>query len=278
MYMNAQVGYSSVVSETQRSLFQNEGYMILESVIPEPVLQVLREECSYFMGYSDAEMDARSARVDGISRRGNRYFIANKYRLRTRMASFIFSSLMADITTACLGSEVYLFNEQWVVKGAEKGMKFGWHQDSGYIKFEEGDTRHKPYVTCWCTLDDVTEENGTVYLLPHSRGNTHHTIVDHAKEEGTNDLVGYTGSDPGIPIIVRAGSIVVFTSLNFHRSGSNSTKRMRRVYLPQYSSEAILNRAGRFHCMAVPFVSGGELVYDPGADRAEKYGGVAGID
>jgi ectoine hydroxylase-related dioxygenase (phytanoyl-CoA dioxygenase family) len=82
---------------------------------------------------------------------------------------------MADITTACFGSEVYLFNEQWVVKGAEKGMKFGWHQDSGYIKFEEGDTRHKPYVTCWCTLDDVTEENGTVICFPTHAAT--HTIL-----------------------------------------------------------------------------------------------------
>ena len=58
------------------------------------------------------------------------------------------------------------------MKGAEQGMKFAWHQDSGYVKWYNPTTEHKPYVTCWCTLDDVSEENGTVYLLPHSRGGT----------------------------------------------------------------------------------------------------------
>src|ERR1700676_3656250 len=124
-----------LISAVQKQLFQDEGYMILERAIPNDTLQWLREECSYFMGYSDAGMDLRNAAIDGINHRGNRYFISNRYRLRPRMSEFIFSPLMAEVTTACLGPDVYLFNEQWVVKGAEKGMKFAWHQDSGYIKY-----------------------------------------------------------------------------------------------------------------------------------------------
>ena len=54
---------------------------------------------------------------------------------------------------------------------------FSWHQDSGYVKWYDPTTQHKPYVTCWCTLDDVSEENGTVYILPHSRGR--HAGQDH---------------------------------------------------------------------------------------------------
>ncbi len=78
----------------------------------------------------------------------------------------------------------------------------------------------------------IYPDYGTIYLLPHSRGGTSHTIFDHSREEGTNDLIGYTGSDPGIPITVPAGSIVAFTSYNFHRSGMNTSPNMRRIYLP----------------------------------------------
>ena len=131
-----------------------------------------------------------------------------------------------------MGPDAYLFHEQWVVKGAEQGMKFSWHQDSGYVKWYDPTTNHKPYVTCWCTLDAVNEENGTVYILPHSRAGTRDKIIDHLKEEGSNDLIGYTGSDPGDPLIVPAGSIVAFDSFVFHRSGPNTTNRMRRIYLP----------------------------------------------
>ena len=42
---------------------------------------------------------------------------------------------MADVCRATLGDTAYLFWEQYVVKGAEAGMKFSWHQDSGYVGY-----------------------------------------------------------------------------------------------------------------------------------------------
>ena len=118
----------------------------------------------------------------------------------------------------------------------------------------------------------MDEANGTVYLLPHSRGGTSHTIFDHNQEAGTNDLVGYTGDDPGIPVVVPAGSVVAFTSYNFHRSGPNTTPKMRRVYLPQYSAEPIRAGGGGLWAMAVPFVKDGEIVYRHEEDTADRYG------
>ncbi|MDA0990226.1 MAG: phytanoyl-CoA dioxygenase family protein [Verrucomicrobia bacterium] len=262
----------AVVTPEHVALYQQEGYMILEKVIADDVLTMLREECSYFLGYYDAQMDAAGETTLGLNHRGKRYFISNRYRMSPRLWRFIFGPVMAEITQAALGPDVYLFNEQWVIKGAEQGMKFAWHQDSGYVKQHDDKTRHKPYLTCWCTLDDVSEDNGTVYLLPHSRGGTSHTIFSHTQEAGTNDLIGYTGDDPGIPIIAPAGSIVAFTSYNFHRSGANTTANMRRIYLPQYSSEPILNTAGGRWAMDTPFVRDGKVVYDHASDTAERYG------
>jgi ectoine hydroxylase-related dioxygenase (phytanoyl-CoA dioxygenase family) len=269
---------TGLVTDKMKSQYQEEGYMILERVIPEDILQMLREECSYFLGYYDAQMDAAKADTDGISHRGRRYFVANRYRLSQRMRNFIFSPIMAEIAQAALGPDVYLFHEQWVVKSPEKGMKFAWHQDSGYVNSDDSKTTHKPYLTCWCPIDDVNEDNGTVFLLPHSRGGTSHTIFDHEQEEGSGDLVGYHGDDPGIPIEVPAGSVVAFTSFNFHRSGANTSKNMRRVHLPQYSSEPIMKADGTEPwALTVPFVRNGKIVYSRDEDTAEKYGGMPGI-
>jgi ectoine hydroxylase-related dioxygenase (phytanoyl-CoA dioxygenase family) len=263
---------ANLVSDELKQQFETEGYVILPGVIPPDLLAMLREECSYFLGYYDAQMDARGATSEGINHRGSRYFISNRYRLSTRMHQFIFSSLMADLTTSLLGPDVYLFNEQWVVKGAEKGMKFAWHQDSGYVKYGDKMTTHKPYLTCWCTLDDVSEANGTVYVLPHSRGGTKNTILDHEQEAVTHDLIGYKGSDPGDPVIAPAGSIVAFSSYLFHRSGPNQSKAMRRIYLPQYAGEPIQRTSGGLWGMAVPFVKDGQIVYNRADDTADKYG------
>jgi len=260
------------VPELERDRFRREGYMILPGVIPIDVLTMLREECSYFLGYCDAQMDAKGVQTEGLSHRGRRYFVNNRYRMSNRLWQFIFSPLMAAVTEAALGPDVYLFHEQWVVKGPEQGMKFSWHQDSGYVKWNDPATRHRPYLTCWCTLDDVNEANGTVYVLPHSRGGTRDKILDHTKEAGSNDLIGYTGRDPGDAAIVPAGSIVAFDSYVLHRSGPNTTARMRRVYLPQYSAEPICRPDGRPRTLAVPFLKDGKMAYNHAEDRPENFG------
>jgi hypothetical protein len=261
-----------VITEEQRELYKTEGYMILPGVIPPAMLNMLREECSYYLGYYDSIMDAKGVKTENISHRGKRYFINNRYRLSNRLYQFIFSDIMAEVARATVGDDAYLFHEQWVVKGAEQGMKFAWHQDSGYVKWYNPTTQHRPYVTCWCTLDAVSEENGTVYLLPHSRGGTKNDIIPHIKEDGTNDLIGYTGSDPGDPVSVPAGSIVAFDSFVFHRSGPNKTENMRRIYLPQYSATPITRPDGKPWAMATPFLKGGVNIYNHAEDTPENYG------
>ena len=261
-----------LITPAQRERYQTEGYMLLPGVIPAATLTMLREECSYFLGYCDAQMDARGRQVEDLNNRGKRYFINNRYRLSPRLWQFIFSPLMAEVAQAALGLNVYLFHEQWVIKGAEQGMKFAWHQDSGYVTSLGETLPHRPYLTCWCPLDDVSEANGTVYLLPHSRGGTQQTVFDHTRRSDTNDLVGYDGPDPGDALILPAGSIAAFTSYNLHRSGANTTSQMRRVYLPQYSSEPMYHLDGRGVELTVPFVKDGKIIYDHTTDTAEKFG------
>mgnify|MGYP001370813780 FL=1 len=86
---------------------------------------------------------------------------------------------------------------------------------------------------------------------------------------GTNDLIGYTGNDPGVPVNAPAGSIVCFSSTSLHRSGANTTETMRRVYLMQYSAEPILRGHGIPWGDAVPFVKEGINIYDPAKDDLE---------
>ena len=218
--------------------FNDEGFFVLESVVPESDLAALRAECRRFIDERDREMDRLGVDTLDLDHRGSRYFV-HAYGKSEAAERFLRSDLMRELATAALGDTVYLFNEQYVVKAAERGMKFGWHQDSGFVPYE-----HRPYLTCWIPLDDVDEANGTVYLLPYSRAGTRE-VVEHVHDEETNDLVGYFGDDPGDPIIVPAGSIACFSSTLFHRSGANTTDRMRRVYLAQYSAEPIVNQDGR---------------------------------
>ncbi len=263
-----------LVSEAQRRQYADEGFMVLENVIGDDTLRMLREECSYFLGYMDARMDAGLVSAGALSFRGKRYFVNSLYRHSVRTWRYIFGDVMAAVCRAALGDEAYLFNEQWVVKGGEQGMKFSWHQDSGYVKFGDAGTAHRPYLTCWCALDDVDETNGTVHVMPHSRGGTANRIIDHRKDPDSNDLVGYTGGDPGVAIKAPAGSVVAFSSYTLHSSGANRTDQMRRVYLTQYVPRPMRDsRSGERFNLAVPFLKEGLNIYDRAGDTAERWGG-----
>jgi len=242
------------ITEEQKHQYQEEGYFLLEKVIPEEHLELLREKCAKFMEIQDRKMDAEGVDRLGINHRNKRYFVGKAYEQDPELGEFLFSSLMAEICKATVGPEAGLFVNQFVVKGADPETKFSWHQDSGYVGID-----CPMYNTCWITLDDVNEENGTVYILPYSRSGIR-SVVNHVRHPETNDMVGYFGSDPGMPIILPAGSIAVFSSYVFHRSGGNMTDALRRVYVAQYSSEEIVRKNGEPFQSFIPFLKDGENV------------------
>jgi ectoine hydroxylase-related dioxygenase (phytanoyl-CoA dioxygenase family) len=250
---------TSLITDEQKQLYKDEGYMILENVVSPQDLELLRSNCQERVDAIEADMVKQGVDRIGLNAKNSRYFAAFVYREHLEMGRFIFGELMAEICRATIGNEAYLFWDQYVVKGTDKDSAFSWHQDSGF-----GGVFNAPeYVTCWIALDDVSLENGTVFLLPYSEVGIR-TLVQHVRDPRTNDMVGYFGSNPGIPAIVPAGSIVAFSSFVFHRSGPNLTNKLRRVYLPQYSPAIQLDDAGQQRGQFVPFLRDGEIVWRDG--------------
>jgi ectoine hydroxylase-related dioxygenase (phytanoyl-CoA dioxygenase family) len=243
------------IKEEEKRKYQKDGFFILESIIPEEELAIVQKECMELIDEQNKEMDKQGTDVLNLSRRNSRYFVFLAYKDRPQLGDFIFSDLMAEICKATIGDEAYLFWEQFVVKGTDpKGAEFTWHQDSGYV-----DYKHKYYMNAWIPLDDVNEKNGTVYLLPYSLAGTKEK-VEHKPVPGTNDREGYFGSEKGIPANCPAGSIVVFSSTTFHRSGPNNTNKLRRAYAIQFSPQPIYEADGSLKGLAEPFLKNGERV------------------
>ena len=242
--------------DAQSSSFREQGYAVFDRVLDEPLLALLRDRCAAFVAREDARMDAAGTDRLGLSHRGKRYFANECQREQPALRSMLFSPLMADICRATLGDDAYFFMDQYVVKGPERGMAFSWHQDSGYVAGNGGPPDHPPYLTCWCTLDDATIENGTMRVIPGShRGG----LIAHERQEATADL-GVAMADSGVALAVPAGSIVAFSSLLLHATGANLSDHPRRVYLAQYTPRPLLNADGHLRRNAVAFVRGGEQV------------------
>lgn len=237
--------------------FHEEGYFVLRQAFGESEVEKLRIECQRYVEKRDSGMAVAGMATDGLTHRGNRYFAKNSCLESRYLMNFLLGSTIEEIVRMILGDEVYLFRDLFAVKYPD-GMEFGWHQDSGYMRGRP----HKSYLTCWCPLDDVTVENGTIWILPFSVLDCRNTI-SHVRDETTNDLIGYAGHEEGIPIEVPAGSLVVFSSMVLHRTGANRTSRQRRAYFAEYTPEPIVDFDGSPWNLAIPFIRAGRRVSVP---------------
>ncbi|HXW84201.1 MAG TPA: phytanoyl-CoA dioxygenase family protein, partial [Candidatus Binataceae bacterium] len=162
------------------------------------------------------------AEADGIS--FTVHLVKRSQFLRELAAAPVFADICRDL----IGPDVRLYWDQAVYKKPEYPKPFPWHQDNGYTFIEP-----QAYLTCWVALTDATLENGCPWVIPggHLRGTLRHHLTE----------LGWVCRDEdgpeAIPAPLRAGGMVVFSSLMPHRTGPNVTKDVRRAYILQYAPD-----------------------------------------
>ncbi|MEL6645035.1 MAG: phytanoyl-CoA dioxygenase family protein [Pseudomonadota bacterium] len=214
--------------------FQTQGYATFPQALDPSELATLRSACDTLLSepVDDGGGDRHKIGL-GQARR----FLAHRHEEFPEVERFLLGPKIDRILRTCLGQPGYLFNEQFVVKGSGTGASFAWHQDGAYVGFD-----HTPYLTVWIALDDTSEANGCVYLQPRDLAENP-DLDPHEWLEASNELNGYTGDEPGLPMTCPAGTIVAFSSLTLHRSGPNTTDKPRRAYVCQYSVEPLRDPA-----------------------------------
>ncbi|MCY3944704.1 MAG: phytanoyl-CoA dioxygenase family protein [Anaerolineaceae bacterium] len=231
-----------IVTEAQREQYLREGYFILESVIPEAALEGLRGECGSLLAKRQRRWEVRGIAGFGLDFYRRNESPDREWRPDPLVRDFLFSDLMVEVGRATLGEDVYLFNEQYDITAAGHGITFFSQRDFGHYR--------RPCLSCCCALDDMTVE-----------------LFEHRVEDSSNDRVGYQGDDPAVAALAPAGSMVVFSSRVFYRSGPNTSERMRRVYLAQFSAEPIMNREWN---QSIPLLLKGERQPAPEPGAAAK--------
>ena len=218
-----------VATDDQVRQYDRDGFFLMEDVFdPDLVAGLL------------AELDPLEAEFERMLREkfGGRAFIARADEitfnvhpcLRSPAAQAftrhdVFSGLAHDL----LGPDVRLYWDQTVYKKPGATERFPWHQDNGYTY-----VKPQQYLTCWVALTDADEENGCPVVAPgiHRMGTLAHAGTD----------LGFEcfAHAPGeaVPVPVRAGGVVVFSSLTPHMTGPNrSVGRERKAYIVQFAPD-----------------------------------------
>lgn len=219
-------GPRRILSDEQARQFDELGFVVLENVLSPAEVEEAVAEIDPIEARTDAFLQTREDGRFTILETGaitfSTHLVAISPRLRALAAHPTFAGLCADL----IGPDVNLYWDQAVYKKPEKPRRFPWHQDNGYTF-----VLPQQYLTCWVALTDATLDNGCPWIAPrlHRRGTLRHEYVDPLGFECFSD------PPEKIAAPVRAGGVVVFSSLTPHLTGPNTTDAVRKAYILQYA-------------------------------------------
>jgi phytanoyl-CoA hydroxylase len=223
-----------VVSDDQARAYDERGFFVLEDVLDTETVATLDAEIAPFderaLEFLRRQPEGRFslAGVDTVS------IAVHLVKHSPALRDFCASRLFADLCHDLVGPDARLYWDQAVYKQPHGAEPVLWHQDNGYTYVEP-----QAYLTCWIALTDATLDNGCVQVLPGA-----HRSGTLAHRDTPIGFQCFENPDGGVPVPVRAGSIVVFSSLTPHATGHNVTDDVRKAYIVQYAPDGAVALRG----------------------------------
>jgi hypothetical protein len=207
------------LTDKQLKQYQDEGYVFLDRVLTDEQLEGLRAEEARF----------RAARGVDESKPGTHFF-GKMAAYSPVLRQVITQGAHVEILSQLQDTPNVIFrHDQFVTKMPDRDQnrgEFPWHQDEGYELVEPA-----LGVTVWIALDNMTLENGCIWVVPQSHKQGH---LPHEARGGDGFLTLPIEGD-GEPMPMKAGEAVAFTGLTLHRSKYNRTDKARRAFFIGYA-------------------------------------------
>jgi ectoine hydroxylase-related dioxygenase (phytanoyl-CoA dioxygenase family) len=211
--------------------YQNEGYIVVERLFDandlsrvDTTIRRMTDEALAGGDFSKVlELEPLPVEGERVPRR-----IFNPYDQHDTFRALAHDARMLDKIESLIGGDFNLQHSKLNMKPARVGSAVEWHQDMAYFPHTNDDL-----VTTLVYLDDATEENGCLQVLPR-----HHThYFNHAGPDGrfagmiTEDL-----TDFGKPrnLAAPAGSVIFMHCITPHASLPNHSSRPRRTLIYEY--------------------------------------------
>jgi ectoine hydroxylase-related dioxygenase (phytanoyl-CoA dioxygenase family) len=223
------------LSAAQARAYDDDGFFVLDGALDAATIRSITAEIDPVEEGVEGFLRAQEGGRVFIARAGQITFSPHLVRTSAVLRRFCGGSPFPELVGDLIGPNVRLYWEQAVYKKPGTEADFPWHQDNGYTFIEP-----QQYLTCWVALTDVDESNGCPWVVPgmHRLGTLRHWMTD----------LGWRcleNADNAVPVPVRAGSIIVFSSLTPHRTGPNRTSQVRKAYIVQFAPDGARLVGGR---------------------------------
>lgn len=165
---------------------------------------------------------------------------------------------------------VRFWHDQLFCKPAHHGGVVAWHQDYSYWTR----TVEMQHLTCWCGLDDATEENGCLQYVP---GSHRWGLLDKpalaGEMNGLMSMLNEAQKEAFKPVSIplQAGYAAFHHPLLVHGSYANYSDRSRKAFVLNVFADGTVSDTDEALLQGVPVIPKGEkmggkffpLIFDP---------------
>ena len=217
-----------VLSESQIKSYQESGYLVLESHLPDDIIDSIRAEIGVFEDES-RDMQVSNDRLELEDGHTSEQPRVRRIRLPHKISDVIRELMYSDFILApardLIGPDIRLHTTKLNMKSAENGAAIEWHQDYAFYPHTNDDI-----LAIGVIIDDMESGNGPLMVYPGShRGPVYNHHVDDVfagafipSEVGLNP-------DDAVELKGPAGSISIHHGRMVHGSAQNISTRSRRI-------------------------------------------------
>lgn len=232
-----------MLNEQQKAQFWKDGYLLVENVVSQEDLQAMKKAFADWVEESREHTEPYGETIDGRARFDvEPGHTAQKPGLRrvnapVEVSAAYFDAManseMTDVVADLIGPNVKFHHSKINAKlpGGTTAVK--WHQDFPFTPHSNDDL-----ITALLMVDEVTEENGPLEVLPGSHtGPIHDLWHDGVFTGSINNELADDCQSKAVRCIGPAGSVCLMHTRLLHGSAPNLSCNSRNLFICVYSAE-----------------------------------------
>jgi ectoine hydroxylase-related dioxygenase (phytanoyl-CoA dioxygenase family) len=232
-----------MLSDEQIGFFNANGYLVVEDVVTPALLARLRDDFAAWVEESRRH-DAAYGRIsDGRARfdvepghnakKPSLRRVSSPIEISEAYYEAMAASRMADAVADLIGPNVKLHHTKINSKLPRTPTKVAWHQDFPFTPHSNDDV-----VTALLMVDDVTDDNGPLEVLPGSHKGPIESLWHDGRFTGAVDPATTERCIAGaVRCTGKAGSVCLMHTRLLHGSAPNDSDHARTLYIVVYSAE-----------------------------------------
>ncbi|MDP2575234.1 phytanoyl-CoA dioxygenase family protein [Vibrio penaeicida] len=250
-----------MLSQQQVLQYHEQGYLVLDQMIPVETLNELKQRAAKIVDEWKPDITTSIFTTNDNDRTGDSYFLDSAEKVRCFFEEEAFDKngqlieqkalcinkighalheldpvfrefshlpVLGDIANDIGVDEPEIRQSMYIFKQPKIGGVVNWHQDATFFF-----TTPQSVVTYWFAIEDSTLENGCLWVEPIG-----HTgpLRERFNRDGDNiemvklDETPWPTEKSGIPVEVKAGSLVIFQGLLPHYSAPNRSAKSRQAF------------------------------------------------